>query len=212
MLGQLAGGVGHELRNPLAALQTSMYFLKLTMGENSDAKVRKHLGIMEQELNNANEIITNLLDFSRLRQADRVKVPVSELLRAALDRYDFGAVEVEKHVEDAGVLADSGQIRQVLTNLLTNAIQAMPEGGRLTISSGRFDGEAWIAVADTGTGIDAATLEKIFQPLFTTKAKGIGLGLAVCESLVRANGGRISVKSEPGKGSTFTIHLQTSEA
>ena len=212
ILGQLAGGVGHELRNPLATLQTSMYFLKMTLGESSDLKVRKHLVIMEQELNSANEIITNLLDFSRLRQAERVQVRVSDLLRAALERYDFGPVEVEQHIEDVDVLADPGQIRQVLTNLLTNAIQAMPEGGRLSISAGRSNGEAWIAVADTGTGIDPDSLEKIFQPLFTTKAKGIGLGLAVCESLVRANGGRITVQSEAGKGSTFTVHLMAGGA
>ena len=211
ILGQLAGGVGHELRNPLATLQTSMYFLKMTLSESADPKVRRHLGIMEQELNNANEIITNLLDFSRVRQADRAHVPVAEILRQALERYDFGGVQVERDIKEFDVLADPVQIRQVVTNLVTNAIQAMPEGGTLFIATGRSsDGEAWIAVRDTGTGIDAATLEKIFQPLFTTKAKGIGLGLAVCESLVRGNGGKITVKSELGKGSTFTVHLVAS--
>jgi two-component system sensor histidine kinase HydH len=210
ILGQLAGGVGHELRNPLATLQTSMYFLKMTLGEREDPKIRKHLGIMEQELNNANEIITNLLDFSRVRQADRTRVPITEILHDALERYDFGPIEVERNIKEVHVLADPVQIRQVVTNLVTNAIQAMPEGGKLFISTGSSDGDAWISVEDTGTGIAPATLEKIFQPLFTTKAKGIGLGLAVCESLVRANGGKITVASEPGKGSTFTVHLLAS--
>jgi signal transduction histidine kinase len=183
----------------------------MTLGESGDPKIRKHLGIMEQELNNANEIITNLLDFSRVRQADRAHVPVADILRQALERYDFGPVEVERNIKEIDVLADPGQIRQVVTNLVTNAIQAMPEGGKLFISTGRsLDGEAWISVEDTGTGIEPATLERIFQPLFTTKAKGIGLGLAVCESLVRANGGKITVTSEPGKGSRFTIHLVAS--
>jgi signal transduction histidine kinase len=211
ILGQLAGGVGHELRNPLATLQTSMYFLKMTLGEGGDPKIRKHLGIMEQELNNANEIITNLLDFSRVRQADRTHVPVAEILRQALERYDFGSVQVERDIKEFDVFADPLQMRQVVTNLVTNAIQAMPEGGKLLIRTGRSsDGEAWISVEDTGMGMDPATLEKIFQPLFTTKAKGIGLGLAVCESLVRGNGGKITVTSQPGKGSTFMVHLVAS--
>src|SRR5438067_8430636 len=142
-----------------------------------------------------------------MRQADRVRVPVTEILHTALERYDFGPIQVERNIKDVDVLADPVQIRQVVTNLVTNAIQAMPEGGKLFIRTGASEGEAWISVEDTGTGIDPATLEKIFQPLFTTKAKGIGLGLAVCESLVRANGGKITVSSEPGKGSTFTVHL-----
>ena len=212
ILGQLAGGVGHELRNPLAVLQTSMYFMKMTLEQRGDAKIQKHLGIMEQELNNANEIITNLLDFSRVRQPERVRVPVAEIVRSALERYDFGDIEVEQRINEIDVIADPGQIRQVLTNLVTNAIQAMPEGGRLSIRTGSHNGDAWIDVEDTGSGMDPATLERIFQPLFTTKAKGIGLGLAVSESLVRANGGKITVKSELGKGSTFTVHLAASGA
>jgi signal transduction histidine kinase len=213
ILGQLAGGVGHELRNPLAVLATSVYFLTMTLGETADPKIRKHLGIIEQELGNANEIITNLLDFSRVRQPDTVKITLADLLNNALERYDFGSVAVEKNIRDIEVLADPGQVRQVIMNLVTNAVQAMPEGdGRLLIETGQSEGEAWIAIKDWGTGIEPAILEKIFQPLFTTKAKGIGLGLAVCESLIRANGGRITVQSQVGLGSTFTIHLQASRA
>jgi two-component system, NtrC family, sensor histidine kinase HydH len=213
ILGQLAGGVGHELRNPLAVLATSVYFLTMTLGETADPKIRKHLGIIEQELGNANEIITNLLDFSRVRQPDSVKVTLAELLENALERYDFGSVEVERNIKDIEVLADPGQVRQVVINLVTNALQAMSEGGgRLSIDTGQSEGQAWIAIRDAGTGIEPAILQKIFQPLFTTKAKGIGLGLAVCESLIRANRGRITVQSEVGKGSTFTIHLPVSKA
>ena len=207
ILGQLAGGVGHELRNPLAVLSTSVYFLKMTLGESADAKVLKHLGIVEQELNNANEIITNLLDFSRIRQPERVRVAVPELLQGVLDRHDFGPIKVDRKVEEFDIVVDASQIRQVLINLVTNALQAMPEGGRLGVDTGRNGSEAWIAITDTGVGIAPELLEKIFQPLFTTKAKGIGLGLAVCESLARANGGRITVRSEAGKGSTFTLHV-----
>jgi signal transduction histidine kinase len=208
ILGQLAGGVGHELRNPLAVLATSVYFLTMTMGDSADPKIRKHLGIIEQELAHANEIITNLLDFSRVRQPDVAKVTLSDLLKNALERYDFGEIEVDRNIKDIEVIADPGQVRQVILNLVTNALQAMNEGGgRLSIDTGQNGTQAWIAIKDSGTGIEPAILEKIFQPLFTTKAKGIGLGLAVCESLIRANGGKITVESQVGKGSTFTIHL-----
>ena len=212
ILGQLAGGVGHELRNPLAVLATSVYFLTMTLGDSADPKVLKHLGIIEQELANANEIITNLLDFSRVRQPDAAKITLDELLRNALERYDFGSIEVDRNIKDIEVIADPGQVRQVILNLVTNALQAMSQGGgRLSIETGQSGTQAWIAIKDSGTGIEPAILEKIFQPLFTTKAKGIGLGLAVCESLIRANGGKITVQSEVGKGSTFTVHLPASQ-
>ncbi len=210
ILGQLAGGVGHELRNPLAVLATSVYFLKMTLGDSGEAKIRKHLGIVEQELSNANEIITNLLDFSRVRQPERIRVSIRQIVDSALERHDFGAIELEKNISDVDVIADPGQVRQVLVNLITNGIQSMTEGGRLFVNTGRNDGRAWIAIRDTGTGIAPSILQNIFQPLFTTKAKGIGLGLAVSESLVKANGGEISVQSEVGKGSTFTVYLPAS--
>lgn len=207
ILGQLAGGVGHELRNPLTVLATSVYFLTMTLGDNADPKIRKHLGIIDQELSNANEIITNLLDFSRVRQPERVRVSIADIAQNAIDRHDLGSIEITRDIHDFQVFVDDGQIRQVLVNLITNAIQAMPDGGRLRVATGAADSEVWITVEDTGNGIEPAIIEKIFQPLFTTKAKGIGLGLAVCESLIRANGGRISVRSAIGKGSTFTVHL-----
>ncbi len=102
---------------------------------------------------------------------------------------------------------------QVMQNLITNAIQAMPAGGSLTIRGGRDDeGMIGLEVADTGGGISPENMEKLFQPLFTTKAKGIGLGLVVCKNLVEANGGRIEVKSAPGQGTTFTVTLPVAES
>jgi signal transduction histidine kinase len=184
----------------------------MALGDSADPKIRKHLGIIEQELAHANEIITNLLDFSRVRQPDAVKITLGDLLQNALERYDFGEIEVDRNIKEIEVIADPGQVRQVILNLVTNALQAMNEGGgRLSIDTGENGTQAWIAIKDSGSGIEPAILEKIFQPLFTTKAKGIGLGLAVCESLIRANGGKITVESQVGKGSTFTIHLPVSK-
>ena len=206
VLGQLAGGVGHELRNPMAAMNASIYYLKMAL-ENEGPKIEKHVRILEQELTNANEIITNLLDFSRVREPDRAAVSTLEIVNDVLDRHDLRTVTVVRQLQDVPIFVDAGQLKQVIGNLVMNAVQAMPDGGQLTVESGGNSHDALIAVSDTGSGIKAEILQKIFQPLFTTKAKGIGLGLAVCESLVRANSGSIEVKSTPGQGTTFTLHL-----
>jgi signal transduction histidine kinase len=207
ILGQLAGGVGHELRNPMAAITASVYLLRMVL-EDDRPMVEKHLGLIEQELANANEIITNLLDFSRVRQPEPVRIEAGALINDVLQRQDFNGIAVEKDIQNAQLIADPLQIRQVLTNLITNAVQAMVDGGRLLVECRTTNGEVRISVQDNGTGIPADVLEKIFQPLFTTKAKGIGLGLSVCESLVRANGGRMAVESIPGQGSTFSVYLK----
>jgi signal transduction histidine kinase len=207
ILGQLGGGVGHELRNPIAAMQASIYFLKLALEEDSNPKIQRHLRLLDSELNGANEIITNLLDFSRTRKPEPIQTSATAVIRAVLDRQDFRTVELVEEINDAGFVADPGQIRQVIGNLVTNALQAMPDGGRLTIRVRKEDSIVCIDIVDTGHGMSAETVTKIFQPLFTTKAKGIGLGLSVCESLVQANKGRIRVISTPGQGSTFTIEL-----
>lgn len=211
ILGQLAGGVGHELRNPLAAMQASLYYLKMALPQD-DPKIQRHLGLLEHEANNANEIIGNLLDFSRVRQPGLARIRVAGLIQDVLQRNDLSGIRVDQQTEDIEIVADPIQIRQVLSNLVTNAIQAMPDGGNLRVTARRENGQTHIAVQDTGAGIAPDLLRKIFQPLFTTKAKGIGLGLAVCESLVRAIGGSITVESRVGEGSTFTIHLRDGTA
>ena len=206
ILGQLAGGVGHELRNPMAAMQTSLYFLRIAI-ESDNPKIQRHLQLLEQELTNADEIITNLLDFSRVRQPERTRVSAAALVNEVLDRYDWRHVELKRELDDVYASVDSGQIKQVVGNLVTNSIQAMPQGGTLTVKTFQTGESVVITVADTGSGMTPEVLRKIFQPLFTTKAKGIGLGLAVCESLVHRNRGTISAVSSPAQGTTFTIEL-----
>lgn len=209
VLGQLAGGIGHELRNPLGVISNAVYFLKLVQPDASD-EAQEYLHILESEARNAAKIVDDLLDFARIKSVDREPVSAEELAAAALARYpapagvdvmlDFPAALPALHV-------DPGQMQQVLGNLLTNAYQAMPGGGALTISARQEDRVVAFSVADTGAGIPPQTLDKIFEPLFTTRARGIGLGLAVSHNLVEANDGRIEVDSKPGKGSTFTLFL-----
>ncbi len=211
-LGQLAGGVGHELRNPLGVINSAVYYLKLVQPDANE-KVKKYHLMIEQEVNTASRIINDLLDFGRIVSPDRQPVSIPELVQHVLTRFQVPpSVQVEVNLPASlpKVLADPIHLEQVLGNLITNACQAMKDckdGGSLVISASRKKDQVAIAVKDTGTGITPAAMQKLFEPLFTTKLRGIGLGLAVSKKLTEANGGRITVRSQPGQGATFTIHL-----
>jgi PAS domain S-box-containing protein len=221
VLGQLAGGVGHELRNPLSVINNAVYYLKLVQPD-AEEKVRQHLAMIEQEVHTAEKIISDLLDFARIKSVDREPTSVPDLVQNVLTRYPVSAsvqvkIELPPHLPQ--VFADPRQVEQVLGNLVVNACQAMvstsstkgvPKGSRLTLTATRKEKMVAIAVQDTGVGIPPENMAKLFEPLFTTKAKGIGLGLAVSRKLAEANEGRIEVESEPGKGSTFTLYLPES--
>jgi PAS domain S-box-containing protein len=209
VLGQLAGGVGHELRNPLSVINSAVYYLKLVQPEASD-KIRQYHAMIEQEVHNAEKIINDLLDFARLGSVDRESVNILGLVKRVLECFPAPAcVEVSLDLPEGlpKVFADPRQMEQVLGNLVVNAYQAMREGGGLTISAHQQMQMVAIIVKDSGVGISSENMQKLFEPLFTTKAKGIGLGLAVSKKLVEANGGRIEVSSEPGRGSTFMVYL-----
>lgn len=206
ILGQLAGGVAHELRNPLGVIKNAAYYLRMVLPH--EERVAKHLGLLDREVATANRIVTDLLDVARVRPPTRVPTDLGAVVREVLEQTplpDNIAVELKQTGTNPPVHVDPEQIVQVLTNLITNAAQAMPGGGTLTVETSASAGRAQIAVADTGVGIPRESLEKIFQPLFTTKAKGIGLGLAVARGLAEANGGALTVESEPGRGSRFIL-------
>jgi PAS domain S-box-containing protein len=236
MLGQLAGGIGHELRNPLGIINNAIYYLKLIQPD-ADEKVKKYMGIIQSETHTADKIITDLLDFSRLKSLEKEPVQVIGLIEQSLARFPIpGNVRViRKAPHDLPTIqVDPQHITQVLGNLVVNACQAIAAQGSttgvvvqdasqvgtarrktkigtVTITASRKWNEIAIAVTDTGVGIPPGNLAKIFEPLFTTKPAGIGLGLAVCKKLAEANGGRIEVQSVPGKGSTFTLYLPVEE-
>jgi len=206
ILGQLAGGVAHELRNPLGVIKNSVYYLRMVLP--ADEKVARHLGILEREVATSNGIVTGLLDFARVNPPDRRPTDLGAVAADVLERMplpDAIAVVFKRADESPTVEVDPEQLALVLTNLITNAAQAMPDGGTLTIESSVADGRASIAVSDTGVGIPPAHREKVLQPLFTTKAKGIGLGLAVAKSLTEANRGTLTLDSQPGHGTRFVV-------
>jgi PAS domain S-box-containing protein len=224
MLGKLAGSVAHELRNPLGVLSNATYYLQMVLGSDGLSgdmeTVREYLEIISKEVYHSERIISDLLDVSRTKMPEREKAIAFDLVAQVLEKRPPPAnVEVTMMVDRdlPALYVDPRQIGQVLDNLVANAYQAMPEGGELTISAqvtSLFDEQSEgevkalsFSVTDTGFGISPEHLTKIFEPLFTTKTQGIGLGLMLSKSFVEANGGSIEVESKEGIGSTFTVRL-----
>jgi signal transduction histidine kinase len=210
-LGQLASSVGHELRNPLGVMTNAVYFLKMIQPD-APGQVSEYLGILRHQIALAEKIVGDLLDFARLKKPQFQAVEVPTLIAEQIER--LGAlpnvtVEIERPDDVLPPIhVDPVHIGQIMLNLLTNAQQAMEaKGGTIRVRM-RVDGPSVVIdVADTGPGISNELLEKIFEPLFTTKARGIGLGLAVSRSLAEANGGQLTVASTLGKGATFSLAL-----
>jgi len=222
-VGQLAASVGHELRNPLAAVRNAHAYLfrKLTRdpaGAAEDPRVPQFLGVMERELNACAKIISDLLDFARERPPALQPCPLRPLVDEALSVVPpREGVRIVNAVPESLPVPnlDKEQFRQVLVNLVQNAVEAMPQGRTGEVSVLAEGGEAgpWsVRVVDDGSGIPPDVLPKIFEPLFTTKTRGTGLGLAIVANMVQRHGGTISVRSEAGRGSEFTIQLPASAA
>jgi PAS domain S-box-containing protein len=210
-LGQLAGSIGHELRNPLGVISNAVYYLKMSQPEASE-KVKEYLDIIDNETRISDKIVTDLLDFTRIKSVNREPAAVSELINQTLERYPAPLVvqvTLEIPADLPRIYADPQHVMQVIGNLVVNAYQAMETSDtrQLTVSATVQSDMIRIEVRDTGTGIPPENMDKLFEPLFTTKTKGIGLGLAVSKKLAEANGGRIEAQSEPGKGSTFIVYL-----
>ena len=218
-IGQLAGGVGHELRNPLGAIKNAAYYIRNKMSKSQlaekEPRVMEFLDIMDEEITTSNKILNDLLNFARTGKPAVSATSIEPLIDSTLSRLTIPeniAVTRKLEADLPQVEIDPDQIRQVLVNLITNAVQAMPEGGRLTVSARVRRKSLEVTVTDTGAGIPQEVVGKIFDPLFTTKAKGIGLGLAVTRSVIENHKGSIGVSSKMGRGTTFTIELPLNTA
>ncbi len=209
-LGQLAGSVGHELRNPLGIIKNAGYFLNMKIDTFKNDAVKENIDIINKETNIAAKIISDLLDFARIKEPERREVDINQLITDTLSRsLKMERITVTKNFADniPPVSIDPLQVSQVFLNLIENAGQAMEKGGTLKISTRVIDGATEAVFADEGRGIPKNDLDKIFEPLFTTKTRGIGLGLSVSKSLAKANGANILVESEEGKGSRFVVRF-----
>ena len=214
VIGQLAGGVGHELRNPLGAIKNAVYYIKGKVAKSElaqkEPRVAEFLDIMDDEINSSNKIINDLLGFSRVGKPALSPARIEMVIDDAIAHTQMPeSIELTKKLDTSlpEVEIDTDQVRQVLVNIITNAVQAMPEGGKLTIGARTVDNFLQVEITDTGVGIPEDAIEKVFDPLYTMKAKGIGLGLAVCQSIIERHEGHIGVESNVGKGTTFTVRL-----
>jgi signal transduction histidine kinase len=216
-VGEMAAGIAHELNNPLTSVTG---FAELALDAiPRESQTRKDLEIVMREAVRARDVVRRLLDFARQSESTRVRVSLNEVIEdvVALSRHliHTSGVDLKLDLEEdlPWVLADANQMKQVLLNLVHNALQAMPAGGKmdiLTHSSSRA-GRDWIrvSVCDTGVGIPKADQTRIFEPFYTTKGDqgGTGLGLSVTYGIVTDHGGQIDVESAPGAGSKFTVWL-----
>lgn len=213
VLGQVAGSVGHELRNPLGVISNAVYFLETTLSD-ADEITKEYLNIIKEEIAGSDRIVSDLLDAVRTKPPQTALVGLQELIGQTLQKYAVpSAVTVKLDIPRSlpPLRVDAMQIQQVFRNLISNGVEAMREGGTLEIRAveNEPDKTVTVSVSDTGAGIAPEVMKKLFQPLFTTKARGIGLGLVVVKNLTQANGGSVTVESIPGKGSTFSVTLPT---
>ena len=216
LLEKMAPVLAHEIRNPLGSIKGAAQVLR---SEAESAEQRNLLDVITQEVDRLNRVVTQFLDYARPYSLDVRPRSINAVIEKALAVIEANSlstgidIQLELHPHLPLVPMDQGQIHQVILNIAINAIEAMPEGGTLTVRTSRITSDAGdvvgISIRDTGHGIRRETLKQIFTPFFTTKERGVGLGLAVCQRIIRQHGGRIRVKSIPGRGTIFYIRLET---
>jgi len=208
-IGQVTGGIAHEMRNPLNVIKTSVYYLQHARQPSAE-KTAEHLNRIEKQVQVADNVISAMSSFTRQPSPIPYAFSAEECVRRAIDDASLPSfIDVELLV-DANlpqVQGDEDQIRIVISNLVHNARDAMPKGGKLRFRLSLVDGLVQFEVSDTGPGIPAEILHQVMEPFFTTKARGIGLGLAISRSIVERNRGSLSAISPPGRGATFELRL-----
>jgi len=208
-IGKVAGGVAHELRNPLNVVKTSVYFL-INAKNASPEKIKTHLDRIERQVGVADQVITALNDFARLPAPQLEPVDVEACLKDILEVTTMPrnvAVEWSMSSPSPAVLGDRPQLHIVFSNLIRNARDAMANGGKLRLIAQNVADYVEITVQDNGVGIPPDNLSRIMEPLYSTKAKGIGLGLSIAHEILGRHQGTLHVKSDVGVGSSFTVRL-----
>jgi signal transduction histidine kinase len=211
-LGQLTAGLAHELRNPLGTMRASAEVLSKNLSAENEV-AQEVAGFISTEVDRANSLITRFLDFARplplrLKPDDLAETIDSAVARLARENPSPDVAVYKNYSPDIRPFPyDAELIERVVYNLLLNALQATPRGGAVTLKTRPVDGQVEIAVIDRGSGIDPKHLENVFNPFFTTKSNGVGLGLAIVSKIVDEHGGRVEIESEPGKGTIARVLL-----
>ena len=219
-LGKLSSVIAHELNNPLAGILTyarltEKRLAKRDFSEEKCVAMQNDIQLIAEETRRCGDIVKNLLFFARGREGEYRQADLNEVIEKTLKlvhhKIDLYEISLEVHLPTQSMLAtcDQNQVQQAVLAIIINAIEAMPDGGRLSVTLQRDDGNALILISDTGIGIDEADQRRIFEPFFTTKEEGhgTGLGLSVAYGIIQSHEGRITVASSPGKGAVFTITL-----
>jgi len=208
-IGQTAAMVGHDLRNPLQAISSATYVLEKNLTPAASEQAQEMLEAIENSVRYSDRIVDDLMEYSQDLLLELSVATSKSLLSDAMSQ-----VKIPKNItisdstsEDLKIRVDAAKIKRVFVNLLENAVDAMPKGGELKISSNLSNGCLEVKFTDTGPGVDGNVLRQLWKPLVTTKPKGIGLGLAICKRIVEAHGGSISVDSKAGEGTTFTLTI-----
>ena len=207
-VGEMASAVGHELRNPLGAVMQALFLVRHRLGEDIQPDVERYLSMAEDQTRRAVSISADLTAYVRPRRPEARSFALNELVSSVLAATPPPAgVRVETQIDDAWLLADHEQMREVLTNLVDNAYKSMPSGGTLRLDGTTDNGKVRLRVTDTGEGMDPSVQSKMFEPFFTTRTQGTGLGLAIVQRLLESNRASLSVKSTPGVGTCLTLRI-----
>lgn len=218
-LGQIVGSVNHELRQPLEVITNAVYYLKTQLERNDIGPIKKDferfLNIISEECVNTTDLVNELLNFTRKKEIVPHGVDLNQLLESILQKIEIPhKVRVKKQFDPdlPLVYADPAQLSRGFYNILLNGIQAMPKGGVLQVSTESSGESVSLTIQDSGIGISPEHMKKIFEPLFTTKSKGIGLGLSLVKEYIEANQGQMKIQSKEGIGTTFRVSFPSMPA
>jgi len=211
-MGEMAAKIVHEIRNPLCSIELFSSMLEGDLEKPAHRKLARGISTGISDLNN---ILTNMLFFARphrpARREIRLDRVVEDSVMMFLPMMESRRIRIERALFECEINGDPELLKQVLMNIIINAIQSMPDGGRVGIEMHRCDGSVVVDVSDSGVGIKHEHMERIFDPFFSTKDTGTGLGLAIASKIMQAHGGYIKVRSEEGKGSTFSLYFPDRE-
>ncbi|NIP69583.1 MAG: sensor histidine kinase [Planctomycetales bacterium] len=215
---QLVGGLAHEIRNPLSTIRLNMELLAEDFSQArtpTERRAAHKIAVVQRECLRLQELLDDFLNFARLRDLNLVPHNLNHQVAAVLDLFEPQAeackIEVQCYLDAdlPSVLIDPETFRAALLNLIINAQQAMPDGGQLVVRTRSTTSGVSLDLIDTGCGMEAATINRAFDPFYSSKPGGTGLGLPTTRKIIEAHGGSLSVQSEPGRGSQFTIELPT---
>ncbi|MCF7875137.1 MAG: PAS domain S-box protein [Candidatus Omnitrophica bacterium] len=209
-LGKLSGIVAHDLRNPLGVIRNSIYILKKKLANLPDSKVKKYLKVLDEEIEAADTIIEDVLNFTRLKNIKFLLFDLNKEIEKILTKIKIPAnIRLKKTIDKniPKIKADKEQLRRVFINLINNGIEAMPEGGELSVTTALKNSFVCVDISDNGVGIKREDKHKIFEPMYSTKVHGTGLGLSACKNIVTAHQGQIKVESRRGKGTKILVKI-----